>query len=91
MHPMLGKFELAAGDYGMGDFRHGAYPPYVYQAYSSVPPATVNCGLRTERGQRNGVDPQMARMDADRGKQRHGRWGGLSLSLDGRGWPPTAG
>jgi hypothetical protein len=43
---MLGEFELAAGDRGMGDFHHGVCPPYVYRAYCTAPPATVNCGLR---------------------------------------------
>jgi hypothetical protein len=49
MDPMLGKFELAAGDRGMGGFRHGvspAYVPYVCRMYCTVPPATVNCGMR---------------------------------------------
>jgi len=46
MHPMPGKFELAAGDRGIGGFKHGVCPPYVYRTYCTVPPATVNCGLR---------------------------------------------
>jgi hypothetical protein len=40
MHPMLGEFQLAAADRGMGDFNHGFCPPYVYRAYCTVPSAT---------------------------------------------------
>jgi hypothetical protein len=42
MNPMLGEFELAAGDRGMGDCQHGVCPRYVYRAYCTLPPATVN-------------------------------------------------
>jgi hypothetical protein len=44
MHPAFGEFALAAADRGMGGFQHGVCPPYVYQAYSTVLPAIVNCG-----------------------------------------------
>jgi hypothetical protein len=62
MDPMLGEFALAAADRGMGDFGHGVCPPYVYRTYCTVPPATVNCGMRIAAGTGNGVDPQMAQM-----------------------------
>jgi hypothetical protein len=40
MDPMLGDFELAAADRGMGDFQHGACPRYIYRTYCTVPPAS---------------------------------------------------